>query len=153
MVRYPPLVLGSRMGICAMPPFATYRAMVVRAMPTNNKHERALHGLVIFHWSVLFVLLLTKYQKNPRAHKNKIGTPPPPPQTPPQKRGILRTWFFLQKERIFPGVHKIGAPHFRPQNCGHEFYGHEDFSENSRTRLKGTRLWRKPEGSFSQIFC
>ena len=44
-------------------------------------------------------------QKNPRAHKNKIGTPPPPP-----KKGNLRTWFFLQKERIFPGVHKIGAP-------------------------------------------
>ena len=36
--------------------------------------------------------------------KIKFGTPPP------QKRGILRTWFFLQKERIFPGVHKIGAP-------------------------------------------
>ena len=35
---------------------------------------------------------------------------PPPPQTPPKKRGILRTSFFLQKERIFPGVHKIGAP-------------------------------------------
>ena len=44
------------------------------------------------------------FQKNPRAHKNKIGTPPP------LKRGISRTWFFLQKERIFPGVHKIGAP-------------------------------------------
>ena len=40
------------------------------------------------------------YQKNPRAHKNKIGTPPPPPKPPP-KRGILRTWFFLQTERIF----------------------------------------------------
>ena len=35
--------------------------------------------------------------------------PPPPPKKTPQKRGILRTWFFLQKERIFPGVHKIGA--------------------------------------------
>ena len=46
-------------------------------------------------------------QKNPRAHKNKIGIPPP--QTPPLKGGILRTWFFLQRERIFPGVHKIGA--------------------------------------------
>ena len=31
---------------------------------------------------------------------------PPPPQ---KKGGILRTWFFLQKEGIFPGVHKIGA--------------------------------------------
>ena len=34
-------------------------------------------------------------QKNPRAHKNKIDTSPPQ--------------VFLQKERIFPGVHKIGA--------------------------------------------
>ena len=53
-------------------------------------------------------------QKHPRAHKHKIGTPPPPPNpqiTPPLKRVILRTWrFFLQKEHIFPGVHKIGAP-------------------------------------------
>ena len=53
-------------------------------------------------------------QKNPRAHKNKIGIPPPPktqntPPPPPKKRGILWTWVFLQKERIFPGVHKIGA--------------------------------------------
>ena len=53
--------------------------------------------------------LLGNVSENPRAHKNKIGTPPPP-KTPPQKSGILRTWFFLQKERIFPGVHKIGAP-------------------------------------------
>ena len=54
-------------------------------------------------------------QKNPRAHKNKIGAPPLPPPKPkipplPLKRGILWTWFFLQKERIFPGVHKIDAP-------------------------------------------
>ena len=54
--------------------------------------------------------LINNIQKNPRAHKNKIGTPPPPPKKKNQKRGILRTWFFLQKERIFPGVHKIGAP-------------------------------------------
>ena len=52
------------------------------------------------------------FQKNPRAHKNKIGTPPPPQNPkypPPPKRGILWTQVFLQKERIFPGVHKIGA--------------------------------------------
>ena len=42
--------------------------------------------------------------------KIKSALPPPPPQKKTQKRGILRTWFFLQKERIFPGVHKIGAP-------------------------------------------
>ena len=46
---------------------------------------------------------LSIYQKNPRAHKNKIGTPPPkkPKVPPPLKRGILWTLVFLQKERIF----------------------------------------------------
>ena len=51
-------------------------------------------------------------QKNPRAHKNKIGTSPPPPNPnypPPKTRNFMDTGFFLQKERIFPGVHKIGA--------------------------------------------
>ena len=50
-------------------------------------------------------------QKSPRAHKNKIGTPPPPKtqNTPPLKRGILWTWLFLPNGRIFPGAHKIGA--------------------------------------------
>ena len=38
------------------------------------------------------------------------SAPPPPPKNHPPKKGNLRTWFFLQKERIFPGVHKIGAP-------------------------------------------
>ena len=31
----------------------------------------------------------------------KIKSALPPPQNPPPKRGILRTWFFLQKERTF----------------------------------------------------
>ena len=63
------------------------------------------------HGSIWRIDFTSIYQKNPRAHKNKIGTPPPPPpKTPPQKKGgILRTWVFLQQERIFPGVHKIGA--------------------------------------------
>ena len=68
---------------------------------------------MICSWSLQFVYAVKVYQKNPRAHKNKIGTPPPKkknPNTPPLKRGILWTWFFLQKERIFPGVHKIGVP-------------------------------------------
>ena len=55
--------------------------------------------------------VLQKLQRNPRAHKNKIGTPPPknPKYPPPLKRGILWTWLFLQNGRIFPGVQKIGA--------------------------------------------
>ena len=71
-------------------------------------------------------------QKNPRAHKNKIGTSPPPPKTqsthPPLKRGILWTWLFPQNGRIFQASKKWRS-HFRPQNCGQKFYGHEDFSD------------------------
>ena len=51
-------------------------------------------------------------QKNPRAHKNKIGTPPPPKpkNTPPKKRGILWTWrFSCRKNTEILGAHQIGT--------------------------------------------
>ena len=49
-------------------------------------------------------------QKHPRAHKNKIGTPPPQTQNPPLKQGILWTWrFSCRKKMEILGVHKIGA--------------------------------------------
>ena len=58
-------------------------------------------------------------QKNPRANKNIIGTPPPPPpktqNTPPLKQGILRTWVFLQKERIFQASIKLAQPFLAPE--------------------------------------
>ena len=60
--------------------------------------------------------------------KIKSALPPPPPK-PPLKRGILWTRVFLQKERIFSRRPQNWRSHFRPQNCGHEFYGHEDFSD------------------------
>ena len=51
-------------------------------------------------------------QKNPRAHKNQIGTPLPPQTqhiTPP-KRGILWTWkCSCRKNAEILGAHKIGA--------------------------------------------
>ena len=52
----------------------------------------------------------TKFQKSPRAHKNKIGTPPPPPKTPPKKGEFYGHGFSCRKNAFFPGVHKIGAP-------------------------------------------
>ena len=128
------------------------------------------------HTHTLKTLSALINQKNPRAHKDKIGTSPPPPKPPSKistgpgkpnqkksvhelfgrgipeqkfnmsracfpkekhqnsqkwakfmnfsfwpffwfglpgrlliKRRILWTWVFLQKERILPGVHKIGA--------------------------------------------
>ena len=40
--------------------------------------------------------------------------------------------FFLQKERIFPGAHKIGAAISGPRIADKTFYGHEDFSDLSK---------------------
>ena len=48
-------------------------------------------------------------QKNPRAHKNKIGTSPPPQKTPPQNAEFYGHGFSCRKNAFFPGVHKIGA--------------------------------------------
>ena len=64
-------------------------------------------------------------QKNPRAHKNKIGTPPPKKKNqntpPPKTRSFMDMGFFLQKERIFPGVHKIDAPISGPRIADKNF--------------------------------
>ena len=52
------------------------------------------------------------FQKNPRAHKNKIGTPPPPrqnPNPPPKTRNFMDMAFSCRTDAFFPGVHKIGA--------------------------------------------
>ena len=45
----------------------------------------------------------TKIQKNPRAHKNKIGTPPPPkpPKTPPPKRRNFMDMLFPAERAHF----------------------------------------------------
>ena len=67
----------------------------------------------------------TLNQKNPRAHKNKIGTSPPPPNPkrkipPPKMRNFMDIVFSCRKNAIFPGAHKIGAaisgPELRIQN-------------------------------------
>ena len=54
---------------------------------------------------------VTKVSENPRAHKNKIGTPPQNPREPPPPttRNFMDMEVFLQKANI-PGVHKIDAP-------------------------------------------
>ena len=71
------------------------------------------------------------FQKNPCAQKNKIGISPPPPQNPkyppPKTRNFMDMGFFRQKERIFPGVHKIGAAISGPRITDRKCYGCEDF--------------------------
>ena len=55
-------------------------------------------------------------QKNPRAHKNKIGSPPPPKKKtpkhpPPPKRGILWAWVFsCRKNAFFQAPIKLAQP-------------------------------------------
>ena len=54
------------------------------------------------------------HQKNPRAHKNIIGTSPPPPSNPksppPQNEEFYgHGGFSCRKKAFLPGVHKIGA--------------------------------------------
>ena len=81
------------------------------------------------------------FRKIPAPIKTKSALPPPPnpksppppnpkSPSPPKKRGILWTWrFSCRKKAFFPGVHKSWRSNFQPQNCGQEFYGHEDFSD------------------------
>ena len=106
-----------------------------------------------------------KGQKNPRAHKNKIGSPPPPPKNPkyppPLKRGILWTWFFLQKERIFPGVHKIDAPISGPRIADKNFTDtriflrrENDPKKQGKSENKISKDWRvKATGQESAEKC
>ena len=94
-------------------------------------------------WSIL--------RKNPRAHKNKIGTPPPPPQKPPPKKEeFYGHGFFQQKERIFfKASIKLAQPFSGPRIGGHEFYGHKDFSDIRISPGKGMDQWRS---KFSESF-
>ena len=75
-------------------------------------------------------------QKNPRAHKNKIGTPPPPkPKIPPPPKNeeFYGHGFFLRKERIFPGVHKIDAPISGPRIADNNFTDTRIFLRRGKT--------------------
>ena len=73
------------------------------------------------------------YQKNPRAHKNKIGTSPPPPKknpnTPSKTRNFTGIRFSCRMDAIFPGAHKIVAGISGPGIADKKLDGHEDFSE------------------------
>ena len=85
------------------------------------KHKELFGGLrgpKILYAEILRVPYFQK--KNPRAHKNKIGTPPKYP--PPLKEGILWTWvFFLQKERIFQVSIKLAQPFPAPRIADKNF--------------------------------
>ena len=82
-------------------------------------------------------------QKNPRAHKNKIG-PPPPPKTqntpPPQNEEFYGHRFSCRKNAFFPGVHKIGAAISGPRIADTNFTDTRIFLRNYiRTHLQAFR--------------
>ena len=107
-------------------------------------------------------------QKNPRAHKKKIGTSLPPPKTqnpPPTKRGILPAWrrFSCRKNAIFPGARKIGASISGPRIADKNFTDtrislnqHFGFGDcrvgwGSSTRRGGDRKVRFLSRSFASL--
>ena len=73
--------------------------------------ERGTLPLGQNYYMPFFYVLGNYFQKNPRAHKNKIGTPPPKTQNtpPPQNEEFYGHRFSCRKNAFFPGVHKIGA--------------------------------------------
>ena len=85
-----------------------------------------------------------KFQKNPRAHKNKIGTPPPPPPKHPPKKGeFYGHGFSCRKNAFFPGVHKIGAPISGPRITDTNFTDTRIFLKIGHCDMnsKQSRLW------------
>ena len=57
-----------------------------------------------------------QFQKNPRAHKNKIGTPPPPPKKTPPKRGnFMDKGFPAERTHFFQASIKLAQPFPAPE--------------------------------------
>ena len=85
-------------------------------------------------------------QRNPRAHKNKIGTPPPQnPNNPPPKTRNFMDRVCLQKERIFPGVHTIGAAISGPRIADMNFTDTRIFLTTSLSQKRAdSQLARDP---------
>ena len=58
----------------------------------------------------------TLVQKNPRAHKNKIGTPPPPQNPPPPlKEEFYGHGFSCRKNAFFQAPIKLAQPFPAPE--------------------------------------
>ena len=60
---------------------------------------------------------MSKYsgKKNPRAHKNKIGTPPPPPKPPFKTRNFMDMGFPAERTHFFQASIKLAQPFPAPE--------------------------------------
>ena len=59
--------------------------------------------------------LKIRNQKNPRAHKNKIGTSPPPPKPPPPNAEFYGHGFSCRKNAFFQVSIKLAQPFPAPE--------------------------------------
>ena len=97
-------------------------------------------------------LLSCFYQKNPHAHKNKIGTSTPPskkpqPPPPPKRRNFMGMGFSSKKSQKMPCAHEICGAIFGPRIAGGKI--------RTQGALKGTNLrgQTEPKRRFSLIFA
>ena len=90
---------------------------------------RAKISRAMFLFAV-FLLKQTLFRKNPRAHKNKIGTSPPPakPKIPPPNPKFYGHGFSCRTDAFFQASIKLAQP-FPAAELRTKIYGHEDFSE------------------------
>ena len=108
---------------------------------SNREISSSLRGLLgragiicIVRWNLRQVM----FQRNPRAHKNKIGTSPPPQKkkpntpTPLKTRNLMGMSVFLQKERNLRAPIKLAQPFPAP----------ESRAKNLRTRGFFRRLFQ-----------
>ena len=85
---------------------APYRARI-------SGHE-SLVPLYVSSIPLRFPSATAKIQKNPRAHKNKIGTPPPP-NTPPKKGEFYGHGFPAERTHFFQVSIKLAHPFPAPE--------------------------------------
>ena len=73
-------------------------------------------------------LVAAKFRKIRAPIKIKSALPLPPPKPPSKTRNFMDMGFPAERTHFFQASIKLAQP-FPARNCGHEFYGHEDFSE------------------------
>ena len=95
--------------------------------PSCTKNATATQNIVNYY--AIAFLLRPPYFRKIRAPIKIKSALPPPPKPPLKRRNFTDTGFPAERTLFFQVSIKLAASHFRPQNCGHEFYGHGDFSE------------------------
>ena len=109
-------------------------------MPVKPRARCPHEGVAIATHCATVILNLprSKLQKNPRAHKNKIGTSPPPPPNPkypppPKTRNFMDMVFPAEWTHFFQASIKLAHPFPAPELRTIIFFG-----GNKRDKLKGT---------------